>query len=131
MTDARYAALTGALGLTVRDLAEIGGFTERFARDLVAGRRPFSEDVKAALDDLDDDGDVLVAGIIADVQDGAGAIWIFRSNSELRAHFPSWPGRGSAKGGFVGPYRIAALAAADQLCADGIEVDLLFYEPIS
>ena len=39
MTDARYAALTGALGLSPNDLAEIGGFSDRFARDLVAGRR--------------------------------------------------------------------------------------------
>lgn len=128
MTDARYAALTGALGLTTRDLAEIGGFSDRFARDLVAGRRPFPQDVKIALDDLDDDSDVIVDEIIADVQEGAGAIWIFRSNDELRAHFPDWPGRGHARGGFVGPHRIAALAAADQLAAGGIEVDLMFID---
>lgn len=128
MTNARYAALTGALGLSVNDLAEIGGFSDRFARDLVAGRRPFPTDVMAALDDLDDDSDVIVAEIIADVQEGAGAIWVFRTNAELRQHFPDWPGRGCAKGGFVGPHRIAALAAADQLAAEGIDVDLLFFE---
>lgn len=129
MTDARYAALTGALGLSVNDLAEIGGFSDRFARDLVAGRRPFPEDVRNALDDLDDDTDTMVDEIIADVQEGAGAVWIFRSNSELRQHFPDWPGRGEAKGGFVGPHRIAALTAADQLGADGVDVDLIFFDP--
>lgn len=129
MTDARFAALTGALGLTVNDLAEIGGFSDRFARDLVSGRRPFPNDVRKALDDLDDDSDILVDEIIADVQEGAGAIWVFRSNAELRQHFPDWPGRGHAKGGFVGPHRIAALAAADQLNEDGVEVDLLFFDP--
>ena len=129
LTDARYAALTGALGLSVKDLAEIGGFSDRFARDLVAGRRPFPHYVKDALDDLDDDSDVLVEEVIADVQEGAGAIWVFRSNDELRQHFPDWPGRGEAKGGFAGPHRIAALAAADQLAADGIDVDLMFFNP--
>lgn len=128
MTDARYAALTGALGLSVNDLAEIGGFTDRFARDLVSGRRPFPADVRQALDDLDDDSDVMVDGIIADVQSGAGAIWIFRSNAELRQHFPDWPGRGCASGGFVGPHRIAALTAADQLISEGIDVDLRFFD---
>jgi len=130
MTDARYAALTGALGLSVNDLAEIGGFSDRFARDLVAGRRPFPADVKDALDDLDDDSLVLVDEIIADVQEGAGAVWVFRSNADLRQHFPDWPGRGKAGGGFVGPHRIAALAAAEQLSAEGIDVDLIFYEPL-
>ena len=129
MTDARYVALTGALGLTVNDLAEIGGFSSRFARDLVAGMRPFPRDVKQALDDLGDDADVMVDEIIADVQEGAGAIWIFRSNNDLRRHFPDWPARGHAAGGFVGPHRIAAIEAADQLAADGIDVDLLFYDP--
>lgn len=129
MTNARYAALTGALGLSVNDLAEIGGFSDRFARDLVAGRRPFPQDVKDALSDLDDDSDVLVDEIIADVREGAGAIWVFRSNAELRHHFPDWPGRGHAKGGFVGPHRIAALTAADQLSSEGIDVDLIFFDP--
>lgn len=129
MTDARYAVLTGALGLSVNDLAEIGGFSDRFARDLVAGRRPFPQDVKDALDDLDDDNDVIVDEIVADVQEGAGAIWIFRTNAELRQYFPDWPGRGKAAGGFVGPHRIAALAAADILSDDfGIDADLLFFE---
>lgn len=130
MTDARYAALTGALGLTTRDLAEIGGFSDRFARDLVAGRRPFPQDIKNALDDLDDDSDVIVDEIVADVQEGAGGIWIFRSNQELRQHFPDWPGRGQAAGGFVGPHRIAALTAADILDGQGVEVDLIFFDPL-
>lgn len=128
MTDARYAAMTGALGLTVNDLAEIGGFSDRFARDLVSGRKPFPTDVQQALDDLDNDSDVIVDEIIANVQEGAGAIWIFRSNSDLRQHFPEWPGRGHAKGGFIGPHRIAALAAADALADLGIETEILFFD---
>lgn len=110
-------------------LSHNSGFSDRFARDLVSGRRPFPADVRQALDDLDEDSDVLVDEIIADVQEGTGAIWVFRSNAELRRHFPDWPGRGHAGGGFVGPHRIAALAAADQLNGDGIEVDLLFFDP--
>lgn len=129
MGDARYAALTGALGLTVNDLAEIGGFSARFSRDLVSGRRPYPNDVKDALDALDDDSDVIVDEIIVDVMEGSGAIWVFRSNNDLRRHFPDWPGRGCANGGFVGPHRIAALAAADQLSIAGIDVDLIFYDP--
>lgn len=127
--NARYATLAASLGLSSRDIAEIGGFSDRFARDLVGGRRPFPQDVKDALDALDDDSDVIIDEIIADIQEGAGAIWVFRSNSELRQHFPDWPGRGSASGGVVGPHRIAALAAADQLSSEGVDVDLIFYDP--
>ena len=127
--NARYATLAASLGLSSRDIAEIGGFSDRFARDLVGGRRPFPQDVKDALDALDDDSDVIIDKIITDIQEGAGAIWVFRSNSELRQHFPDWPGRGSASGGFVGPHRIAALAAADQLSSEGVDVDLIFYDP--
>lgn len=127
-TDARYAALTGALGLSPRDLAEIGGFSDRFARDLVAGRKSFPQNVKDALDQIDDDCDVITDELVSDVQEGSAAIWIFRSNADLRRAFPDWPGRGEADGGFVGPHRIAALAAADILDAEGIEVELLFFD---
>lgn len=127
MIDARPAALTGALGLSVNDLAEIGGFSGRFARDLVRGKRPFPADVCAALKALDDDVGVITDELIADVQEGTGAIFVFRSNDELRQLFPAWPGRGKARGGFVGPYRIAALAAADHLADGGIDVDLVFW----
>lgn len=126
--DARYAALTGALGLSTADLAEIGGFSARFARALVAGHRPYPSDVREALALLYADTDVMTDAIIADVEEGAGGIFVFRANAELRAYFPQWPGRGKAAGGFVGPHRIAALAAADILDEKGIEVDILFHD---
>lgn len=130
MTNARYSALTGALGLSVNDLAEIGGFSDRFARDLVAGRRPFPQDVKSALDALDKDTGALVDEIIADFYEGGNEILVFRSNADLRSHFPDRPCRGHSTGGFVGPHRIASLAAAEKLSAEGVKVDLLFYDTL-
>ena len=124
--DALYATLTANLGLSARDLAEIGGFSDRFARDLLAGRRPFPADVREALLDVQDDIDVMTDEIEADVREGAGAIYVFRTNAELRDLFPQWPGRGHAPGGFVGPHRIAALTAWDALRDSGIDVDILF-----
>ena len=47
--DAENAVLCSYLGLTARDLADIGSFSERFARDLLAGRRPFPRDVQKDL----------------------------------------------------------------------------------
>ncbi len=124
--DALYATLTANLGLSARDLAEIGGFSDRFARYLLAGRRPFPRDVQEALLDTQDDIDVMTDAIKADVEEGAGAIFVFRTNAELRRLFPQWPGRGHATGGFVGPHRIAALTAWEALRAKGIDVDILF-----
>lgn len=124
--NALYATLTANLGLSARDLAEIGGFSDRFARDLLAGRRPFPKDVAEALLDIQDDIDVMADAIEESVRDGDGAIFVFRTNAELRQLFPQWPGRGKALGGFVGPHRIAALTAWDSLKNDGIYVDILF-----
>ena len=128
MIEGRYAALAGAMGLSVSDLAEIGGFSDRFARDLLAGRRPFPEPVKDALELLDFDVNVLVDAIMSAVEEGAGVIFIFRTNEEVRTYFPDWPGRGHAAGGFIGPHRTAALAASDHLAENGIDVDLYFYD---
>ena len=50
--EATYAVVCSYLGLTSRDLAEIGNFSERFARDLLAGRRPFPKDVQMKLLEL-------------------------------------------------------------------------------
>jgi hypothetical protein len=124
--DALFATLAHNLGLSSRELAEIGGFSDRFARDLLAGRRPFPEDVRAALLDIQDDIDVLTDSIEADVDEGQGVIWMFGTNAELRARFPAMPGRGKAAGGFIGPFRIAALTAWDSLRERGIDVDVLF-----
>ena len=119
-----YAALTRLLGLTVNDLAEIGDFSDRYARDLFAGKAKFPEDVRNALHDLDDDSDVIFDEIIADVQEGDGKVYIFKRNDDLRQYFPDWPGRGHALGGFVGPHRIAAMAAVKHLRSEGVSVDL-------
>lgn len=126
MTDALYATLTHNLGLSSRELAEIGGFSDRFARDLIAGRRPYPADVQEALLDIQDDIDVLTDLIEAEVEEGQGVIWMFGTNEELRTKLPAMPARGHAAGGFLGPYRIAALTAWDALCEQGIDVDILF-----
>ena len=125
--DAYYPCLCSALSLSVNDLAEIGGFSDRFARDLVAGRRPWPADVCEALDLLDDDVDVMTDSLVADVEEGLGAIFVYRTTVELRAHFRAWPGRGKAGGGFAGPHRVAAIAAHEALDERGIEVSLLFF----
>lgn len=126
MRNAYYASLCLYLGLASKELAELGGFSDRFARDLLVGKRPFPQDVKDALDLLKDDVDVMVDAMVAQVQDGDGALFVFKNNDELRDLFPNWPARGAAKGGFVGPHRIAALEAKDALADEGIDVDLYF-----
>ncbi|ARE40923.1 hypothetical protein RGUI_2782 [Rhodovulum sp. P5] len=127
--DALYATLTRSLGLSSQELAEIGGFTERFARDLLAGRRPVPADVGQALLDIQDDIDVLTDSIEADVAEGQGVIWMYGTTADLRAARPDIPGRGAAAGGFIGPFRIAALTAWDALRERGIDVDILFADP--
>jgi len=128
MRDALCATLANNLGLSSRELAEIGGFSERFARDLLAGRRPFPADVQQALLDIQDDIDVLTDSIEADVEEGQGAIWMFGNTEDLRLHFPAMPGRGKAAGGFIGPFRIATLTAWDALKERGIDVDIVFHD---
>lgn len=124
--NALYATLAHSMGLSSKELAEIGGFSERFARDLLAGRRPFPADVQMALLDIQDDVDVLTDIIEADVNEGMAVILVFTTNDDLRANFPAIPGRGQARGGFVGPFRIAALTAWEALQGRGIDVDLIF-----
>jgi len=122
MRCALYATLASNLGLSSRELAEIGGFSNRFARDLIAIRRPFPKDVCEALNDLEDDIDVLTDEIRSEVMEGQGVIWMYRDNADLRSSRPDIPSRGSASGGFIGPYRIAVMTAWDLLRAEGIEV---------
>lgn len=128
MRDALYATLTANLGINSRELAEIGGFSDRFARDLLAIRRPFPADVQNALNDLQDDIDVLTDEMEAAVAEGQGVIWMYRDNDDLRAARPDIPRRGKALGGLIGPYRLAALTAWDALKSQGIEVDILLAE---
>ncbi|ANT39928.1 hypothetical protein RGUI_4117 [Rhodovulum sp. P5] len=127
--DALYATLAHTLGLSSRDLSEIGGFSDRFARDLLAGRRPVPADVRQALLDIQDDIDALTDSIEADVSEGEGVIWLYGTTADLRAARPDIPGRGAAAGGFIGPFRIAALTAWDALRERGIDVDILFCDP--
>jgi hypothetical protein len=129
-TNALYATFTHNLGLSSRELAEIGGFSDKFARDLLAGKRPFPPDVVEALHLLQDDIDVLTDGIVEDIHEGQGAIWMYRTNADLRRH-TNIPGRGKAEGGFVGPYRIAALTARDALSDAGIDTVILFFDELS
>lgn len=122
--DAKCSTITRAIGLSARDLAEIGGFSDRFARDLIAGRRPFPADVRRAIFDICDDMDDMIGAMVDDVKNGASEIMIFRSNDDLRAHSRPWPKRGHAEGGFVGPH-----CHASSYVAGMINVDLVFFEP--
>ena len=103
MRDALNATLAHNLGLSAREVAEIGGFSDRFARDLMAGRRPFPHDVAEALLDIQDDIDVLTDAIEADVAEGQGVIWMYGDNAALRAARPDIPGRGARGGGIYRP----------------------------
>ena len=106
MDNAHYATLAYYLGLRSKDLAEIGGFSDRYARDCLKGKAAFHNDLIKALQLIQDDIEVVV-----DVLDELEVIIVYRTNNELREHFPEWPGRGHASGGFVGPHRIAAMMA--------------------
>jgi hypothetical protein len=124
-TDALHATFAHTLVLSARELAEIGGFNEKFARDLLAGKRPFPLDVVEALELIQDDIDVLTDALETDVREGQGAIWMYRTNAHLR-ECTKIPGRGAAAGGFVGTYRIAAMTAWEALRESGVDVDLVF-----
>ena len=105
--DATYATMCSALGLSARDIAEIGGFSERFARDLLAGRRPFPRDTKNALFQLWKHFKQIIKSVKDDVAHGANVLYIYRTNEQLRSSPASkaWPAVGMAAGAFVGPYR--------------------------
>ena len=107
--DAVYVTLCSYLGLSARDLAEIGGFSDRFARDLLAGRRPLPRDIKKAIFDLHLDFQKFVKLAKQDVLDGEGGFYIYRTNEQLRSSgYAEATGRGgNATSAFVGPYRAA------------------------
>ena len=128
MRDALYATFAANLGINSRELAELGGFSERFARDLLAVRRPFPADVKEALNDLQDDIDVLADDIEGWIDEEVAFIHMYADTAALRKNRPDIPGRGKAEGGFIGPYRIAALTALDTLKQRGIDVDILLLD---
>lgn len=126
--NALHATMCSFLGLSARDLAEVGGFSDRFARDLLAGRRPFPSDVKRALEQLLGDFDMIVQATILDAENGHLTVHLFRTNEQLRAApiQKIWPLSGKSGGGFVGLYRAAVFAAWRKLQASGIELDLVF-----
>lgn len=124
--DAYASCLTASLGLSARELAEIGGFTDRHARDILAGNVPCPLDVIRALEDLQDDLDVVTDALVVQVEEGSPVIMVWRDKDSLRENVPEWPGRGHAYGGFPGPHRIAALTALEALRDRGIDVDLVF-----
>lgn len=101
--DALYATMCSYLGLSARDVAEIGGFSDRFARDLLAGRRQFPMDTKIALRELHKAFESIVRASKEEVLEGQTGFYIYRTNEQLRASPVGqvWPN------GFVGPYRAA------------------------
>ena len=118
MTDAYYAALASSLGLRSKDLAELGGFSDRYARDLLSGKANFHEDTIEAISLIQDDVEVMV-----DVMDDMDVLTVFRTNEQLRKVFTDWPARGEARGGFVGPHRVAVVMAHQETGAPVVWVD--------
>lgn len=132
VSSAYYQALAWTLGLRSRDIAEIGGFTERYARDLLSGRvTKWPQDVRHALHQIDDDIDVIVDVLVDSARAGETTLFVFKKNRNLRKRIPEWPGRGKAEGGFNGPHYAAVIAAHDVLLSDGIETDVQFFEDLS
>ncbi|MGB8313903.1 MAG: hypothetical protein WCE69_05380 [Aestuariivirga sp.] len=125
---ALHATMCSFLGLTARDLAEIGEFSERFARDLLAGRRPFPPDTQHALEQLLGDLDTITQAFILDFDEGMRTSYVYRTNEQLRASPVGkiWHARGKAAGGFVGPYRAAIFAAWRATQYKGVNVELIF-----
>lgn len=120
--DASYAVLCSYLGLTARDLADIGNFSERFARDLLAGRRSFPKDVQIKLVELLKMIPALKQVMMEQADTGEQTVYIHRSREQLLAsHFGKiWPE------GYLGPYRVAAFQAAKQCSDEGRTLNLEF-----
>lgn len=133
-SNAIYATMCSYLGLSARDVAEIGGFSDRFARDILAGRKPFPEDTKAALNQLIVDFSRIVEALKLDVRDGVKVLYIYRTNAQLRASPVGkiWRAVGKAEGGFIGPYRAAAFEvyrwSADVKESQATPITLIFAE---
>ncbi|WP_170607948.1 hypothetical protein [Ruegeria arenilitoris] len=133
--DAAYATMCSYLGLSARDVAEIGGFSDRFARDILAGRKSFPQDTKSALHTLlFGTFDTIVKAMKQDVRNGVRVIYIYRTNEQLRASPDGkiWGPVGKAPGGFVGPYRTAAFEvyrwASDPTAGQSTPIELMFPE---
>jgi hypothetical protein len=132
--DAAYATMCSYLGLSARDVAEIGGFSDRFARDILAGRKSFPQDTKVALFQLLKEYWTIIDAMKKEARAGVGVFYIYRTNEQLRASSVGeiWPKVGKAEGGFVGPYRSAAFEvyrwASDATNGPTTPVNLVFAE---
>ena len=125
--DAYAACLIRAIGITASDLAEIADWSGlRMAQHVLAGSRRCPDDVLEALEDIQDDIEVITDALIEAIEAGDAAIRIYRETEHLRREWPHWPGRGKAAGGFLGPYQIAAHTAAAMMDERGVEVDLIW-----
>ncbi len=122
--EATYAVVCSYLGLTARDLAEIGNFSERFARDLLAGRRPFPKDVQMKLLELRRYVAMIHEAMYQDVVSGDTTIYIYRTNQQLRR---SPVGRVWPKA-YLGPYRVAAFEVMERCIRENLSISLMFAE---
>ena len=122
--EATYAVLCSYLGLTSSDLAEIGNFSERFARDLLTGRRPFPKDAQRKLSKLRHDVAMIHEAMYQDVVAGDPDIYIYRTKQQLRGSPVSqvWPS------GYLGPYRVAAFEVMERCNRENRPIDLVFAE---
>ena len=127
MKNALPVVLTARLNLKPKEIAEIGGFSLRFAQALTAGKVAFPPDVVAALQQIDADVDTMQKDILLNYHNGEKRLYIFQTNEDLRKHYPKWPGRGKASGPFVGPHRIATYHAWELIKQGNKEPDVLFH----
>ncbi len=122
--EARYAVICSYLGISARDLAEIGEFSDRFARDLLAGRRPFPESVQTELQELRRYTSMIHEAMYQDVVAGEPIIYIYRTIQQLRRSPVArvWPRP------YLGPYRVAAFQVMERCLNEGHKVRLVFAE---
>jgi|GEM_PF-2460656 len=122
--DAANVVLCSYLGLTARDLAEIGGFSDRFARDLLAGRRPFPKDVQNTLRVLYADLANIQQVMIEQAATEDPTIYIYRTREQLCSSPVGkiWPNA------YLGPYRVAAFEAVKKCNHEGRTIHLRFAE---
>lgn len=122
--EATHAVVCSYLGLTSRDLAELGSFSERFARDLLAGRRPFPKDVQMKLLELRRDVAAIREAMYRDVVAGDPTVYIFRTNQQLRCSPVGqvWPKA------YLGPYRVAAFEVMQRCLRENHRISLVFAE---
>lgn len=122
--EASYAVVCSYFGLTARDLAEIGDFSERFARDLLAGRRPFPKYVQTKLLELRQYVAIVNEAMYRDVVSGDTTIYIYRTNQQLRR---SPVGRVWSNA-YLGPYRVAAFEVMERCMRENRWISFVFAE---